>query len=305
MRYISGLHRWLAPVGIRLSRKLRFPIPDAMEHYEIIGSTLPSFLSMHPEAENPNRIAIYFPACAQDVRGNVSPVAPLDYFKIRGLLNLPFYFIMLRVTLGLIALCKIEWTESTKSRYRLTSLEGSLRQSFDALASCRRSTAEYVTAMSPLPTIVIVSLIPIYTAWSALSWSLTYRLYHVTLDYKSCICLEISRLRRALSDSTGRVVWRRNIFAGYSKSVSMSLVLSPSTSWTSFTIPQGRWICDKWCTYDFPQLVCARVNARHTIARSFKLLMLTNEDSRGWHYWPSGRGQLDILYYFGVLSIDR
>jgi hypothetical protein len=42
---------------------------------------------------------------------------------------LPFYFIMLRVTLGPIAL-KIEWTESTKSRYRLTSLEGSLRQSF-------------------------------------------------------------------------------------------------------------------------------------------------------------------------------
>jgi hypothetical protein len=42
------------------------------------------------------------------VRGNVSPVAPLDYFKIRGLLNLPFYFIMLRVTLGPIALCKIE-----------------------------------------------------------------------------------------------------------------------------------------------------------------------------------------------------
>jgi len=130
MRYISGLHRWLSPVGIRLSRKLPFLIPDAMEHSEIIGSTLPSFLSMHLETENPNRIAIYFPACAQDVRGNVSPVAPLDYFKIRGLLNLPFYFIMLRVTLGPIALCKIEWTESTKSRYRLTSLEGSLRQSF-------------------------------------------------------------------------------------------------------------------------------------------------------------------------------
>lgn len=35
---------------------------------------------------------------------------------------------------------------------------------FDALARCRRSSAEYVTAMSPLPTIVIVSLIPIYTA---------------------------------------------------------------------------------------------------------------------------------------------
>jgi hypothetical protein len=85
---------------------------------------------------------------------------------------------------------------------------------------------------------------------------------------------------------------RRNIVAGYSESVSMSLVLSPSTSWTSFTIPQGRWICDKWCTYDFPQLVFARVFARHTIARSFKLLMLTNENSRGWHYWPSGRGQL-------------
>jgi len=51
---------------------------------EMIASTQPIFLYMHPETYNPNRIAIYFPACAQDVRGNVSPVAPLDYFKIQG-----------------------------------------------------------------------------------------------------------------------------------------------------------------------------------------------------------------------------
>jgi hypothetical protein len=51
---------------------------------------------------------------------------------------LPFYFIMLRVTLGPIALCKIEWTESTKSRYRLTSLP----QSFWRSSSCRRLSAD-------------------------------------------------------------------------------------------------------------------------------------------------------------------
>jgi len=138
--------------------------------------------------------------------------------------------------------------------------------------------------MSPLPTIVIVSLIPIYTAWSALSWSLTYRLYHVTLDYKSCMRLVISRLRRAFSTSQyRRWIFRVSLDVASIIAIDVLNIIHDS---------QGRWICDKWCTYDFPQLVFARVFARHTIARSFKLLMLTNENSRGWHYWPSGRGQL-------------